>query len=223
MSSINSVTSNTALAVNDLFNIYTLASGKSHAVVDVSLFKPNSSAATFNVYITDTAIGSLTALDAVTRNMGIPTTNGSFLLEKAIVGPGQSVFIKSALGAFNARLAGVEENNTSIGSAGKLAAFLFTTGMTTPQLLYKPATLDPALVLCLCSMTAYNNGGTTASVDVYITTGTTPAPSDLVDTISIEAGKNGELANILLNPNESIFVKATPGNVNFHLNGYVQL
>lgn len=225
MSAINPVTSNAALVVSDLLNIYTCpGTGKSHAVVDISIFKPNTSLATLSVYITTTVIGSLGDLDAITNNTSIIDTNGSFIIEKAIVGPGESVFVKSTAGAFNVRLAGVEEDVLTIHNAGRLAAVLNSNNTSAKIAIFKPTTLYAGAVLALGSLSVYNKNAADCLVDLYISTGTSPVASDYVNTALIQAGKNAVFSNLLVNANETIFVAATPNvvGINCVFNGFIQ-
>ena len=124
MGILNPIVSKFALAAGVAQEIYFCPAGKSHAVIDLTMFKDGfTGTSLIGIAVTTEANpANLTSLDYLVDDIELVNEVNSAELNKLIVGQGERVYAKVMSGnAANIRLSGVEENNASVLKAGKLA------------------------------------------------------------------------------------------------------
>lgn len=222
MSTFSAVTSNAALALNDVVALYTCPAGKTHAYVDVNIFKPDSVSgdASFAIAVTSNAIGAIVDTDYLLGKPILVTSSArNYFANKIAVGTGQTLYVKCLSGSFNARLSGIEENNPAVLAAGKLAGIAVpTTGLTS---VFKTAL--SAATVSMVSVSIRNAAASTpATIAAYITNAVSPGPADRIDDLVLQPGQYSLYANIILKPNESFFIDNTAASVFAVVNGVTQ-
>lgn len=222
MATFNTVTSNAKVSGTELVTLYTCPSDKSHAVVDINFFRPigNENLAAFMIAVTSNAFASAVEGDYLfSKTMVLATEGENFFANKIIVGKNQSIYVKGISGSCNIRLEGIEENNSLILEAGKLAGkVLSTAGFTN---MFKTSFSSTASVT-MVSTSVRNAGASPAIVSAYITSAVSPGLNDHTADVVIEPGQYALFANNILKPNETLFLKTTFETVYAHVNGMTQ-
>lgn len=222
MASFNTVTSNAKVVGTQLITLYTCPSSKSHAVVDINFFRPLGveTASVFMVAITSNAYSAVTEGDYIfSKTFTLSSEGENYFANKIVVGKNQSVYIKGVSGEFNVRLEGIEETNTLILEAGKLAGkILLTSGFTN---MFK-TTFSATAAVTMISTSLRNAGISAATVSSYITNAVSPGVNDHVADVIIEPGQFALFANNILKPNETLFLKTTSESIYAHVNGLTQ-
>ncbi|WP_396190474.1 hypothetical protein [Flavobacterium sp.] len=221
MGILNPVVSKFSINTGNATEIYYCPAGKSHAVVDVSVLKASfvGSSLVGLALSTSAAAGSLTSVDFFIDDIELLNTVNSVEVNKIIVGQGQRLYAKLISGdPVNIRLSGVEENNASVLAAGRLAAMAVAN--TNQTKVFENLTVGASYVSG--SLTLYNAHATNqADVSVWITSGVTPTASDKCSNVRINPTDTVLLENLMMSPNEKIFVESTQLNGEYFLVGMV--
>lgn len=221
MSLLNPVVSKFVLVAGIAQEIYSCPPSKTHAVVDLSFFKDNLTAdSLIEVALTTKASASLLdSVDSFIDDIELIGTVNSAELNKVVVGSGERLYLRVLTGPdITVRLSGVEENNTMVLKAGRLAAMSVP---GTSQTLVFDNNL-PNTSYTTCSITIYNSSeDTTAEIEAWVTTQSTPNAEDKVLRISIPTEDTTIVENILLAPNEKLIVRSSVANSEYFVNGVI--
>lgn len=221
MGILNPVVSKFNLVLNTPQEIYSCPAGKSHAVLDLTIFKDSlvGSSLVGVAVTTESNPANLTSLDYLVDDIELINEVNSAELNKLIVGSGERVFVKVMSGsAVNVRLSGVEEANAAVLKAGKLVAV--APGGTTQTMIYE--TVQAGASYASGSLTIYNsNASNEATVQVWITSAASPSAADKLCNIKITPQDTVIMENLLLSPNEKIYVQSTQAATEYFFAGMV--
>ena len=221
MGILNPVVSKFSLVAGVPQEVYSCPAGKSHAIVDVSLFKDNlgSDALIAVALSTESNPANLTSVDYFIDDIELIGIVNSAELNKVVVGQGERLYLRVIQGPdVVVRVSGVEENNSKVLKAGRLAAGSIA-GTAQTQIFNNN---QPNTAYTSASFTIFNTSTTTnAEVQAWITTSATPGTSDKVMKITIPFNDTTIVENLLLAPNEKIFVQSTQINCEYFVNGIV--
>ena len=221
MGILNPVVSKFTLVAGMPQEVYVCPGSKTHAVIDLSFFKDDLGGdALIAVGLsTESNPVNLTSVDYFIDDIQLVGAVNSAELNKVIVGAGERLYIKVMSGVdIVARLSGVEENNPKVLKAGRLAAS--SIAGTAQTQIYSNAL--PNVAYISASATIFNTSATeNAQVEAWISTSPTPAASDKVLKLEVPFNDTTILENILLAPNEKIFVKSSVTDTEYFVNGTV--
>lgn len=221
MGILNPVVSKFTLVQGVPQEVYVCPGSKTHAVVDLSFFKDDlgGDALIAVALASESNPNNLTTIDYFIDDIQLVGAVNSAELSKVIVGQGERLFIKVVSGVdIVARLSGVEENNPKVLKAGRLAAS--SIAGTAQTQIYSNALANVAYISA--SVTIFNTSATeNAQVEAWISTSPTPAASDKVLKLEVPFSDTTILENILLAPNEKIFVKSSIADTEYFVNGIV--
>lgn len=221
MGILNPVVSKFTLVQGVPQEVYVCPGSKTHAVVDLSFFKDDlgGDALIAVALASESNPNNLTTIDYFIDDIQLVGAVNSAELNKVIVGQGERLFIKVISGVdIVARLSGVEENNPKVLKAGRLAAS--SIAGTAQTQIYSNAL--PNVAYISASATIFNTSATeNAQVEAWISTSPTPAASDKVLKLEVPFSDTTILENILLAPNEKIFVKSSITDTEYFVNGIV--
>lgn len=221
MGILNPVVSKISLVVGVPQEVYICPGTKTHAVVDLSFYKDNLAAdALIAIALANESNpANLTTVDYFIDDIQLIGTVNAAELNKIVVGQGERLFIKVISGPdIVVRLSGVEENNPKVLKAGRLAAS--SIGNIAQIQIYGNAIPNTAYISC--SATIFNTStNTNAVVEAWISTSETPSASDKVLKIEVPFEDTTILENILLAPNEKIFVQSSIVGMEYFVNGMV--
>lgn len=208
MGILNPVVSKFSLTAGVPQEVYSCPASKSHAIVDLSFFKDDlANDALISVALAaESNPDNLTSVDYFIDDIELIGMVNSAELNKVIVGQGERLYIKVISGPdVVIRLCGVEEANTKVVKAGRLAAAAIS-GITQTQIFENTV---PNVAYINASVTIFNTSATSnAQVQAWISSSATPAASDKVLKITIPFQDTTILENVLLAPNEKIFVQS---------------
>lgn len=223
MGVLNPVVANFGLTTGQVQQVYQCPADKSYAVIDVLLFKNDITQDSLVeiALTTQSNPGSLTSVDYFIDDISLVGTANTAELNKIIVGPGERLYIKTISGpTVNARITGVEENNTKVVKAGRLAAASVAT--TTQTLVYQNAISNVAYIST--SLTLFNTSTTnSATFEVWATRSASPIDSDKILNVSVSPQDTCIIENIMLAPTESIYFRSNQPSAEYFLNGLVVL
>lgn len=221
MAILNPVVSKVAVPQGSVQEVYFCPPGKTHAVVDVSLYKDDTTADSIISLATslDANVANLTSVDYFIDDVKLIGTVNSVELNKIIVGQGEHLFVKVVSGPdVVVRVTGMEETNAKVLKAGRLAA-LSVNDINVTEIY---SNTDTAAAYISASMMVFNKSTTqNAIIEGWISSSATPAISDKTFKINIPANNTSIVANILLSPNEKIFVKSSLTGTEYFINGIV--
>ena len=221
MGILNPVVSKFTLVQGVPQEVYVCPGSKTHAVVDLSFFKDDlgGDALIAVALASESNPNNLTTIDYFIDDIQLVGAVNSAELNKVIVGQGERLFIKVVSGVdIVARLSGVEENNPKVLKAGRLAAS--SIAGTAQTQIYSNALGNVAYISA--SATIFNTSATeNAQVEAWISTSPTQAASDKVLKLEVPFNDTTILENILLAPNEKIFVKSSVTDTEYFVNGIV--
>jgi hypothetical protein len=221
MSLLNPIVAKFLMTPGVAQEVYMCPNTKSHAVVDLTFFRNDttSSSKIAVALASESNPGALTQVDYFIDDIQLVGAVNSAELNKVIVGQGERLFIKVVSGVdIVARLSGVEENNPKVLKAGRLAAS--SIAGTAQTQIYSNALANVAYISA--SATIFNTSATeNAQVEAWISTSPTPAASDKVLKLEVPFSDTTILENILLAPNEKIFVKSSVTDTEYFVNGIV--
>lgn len=221
MGILNPIVSKFTLTAGVPQEIYFCPAGKSHAVIDLTVFKNGFTGSSVIGFALSTNAdpGTLTSVDYFVDDIELVNEVNSAEVNKLIVGTGERVYAKVMSGNdVNVRMSGVEENNASVLKAGKLMA-VGVVG-TTQTKVYE--TTLPGVGYVSGTLTIYNADAVNqADIQVWVTSAGTPAASDKLCNVKLTAQDTIILENLLLSPNESIFVQSNQANGEYFFTGMV--
>lgn len=221
MGILNPVVSKFSLTVGVPQEVYSCPVSKSHAIVDLSFYKDNlaQDALIAIALSTESNPANLTTVDYFIDDIELIGVVNSAELNKVIVGKGERLYLHVLQGPdVVVRLSGVEEVNPKVLNAGRLAA-ASVTGTAQTQIFNNNA---PSTAYTSCSITIFNTSANmNAEVQAWITSSATPGASDKVLKITIPFEDTTILENILLAPNEKVFIQSDQPNSEYFINGIV--
>lgn len=199
--------------------IYFCPAGKSHAVIDLTVFKNGFTGSSLVGFALSTEANPalLTSVDFLVDDIELLNEVNSAELNKLIVGQGERLYAKVMSGNdVNVRMSGVEENNASVLKAGRLAAT--SIAGTAQTKVYENVLSGVAYISG--SLTIYNSDASNqADIQVWITSNASPAASDKIVNVKLASQDTIILENLLLSPNEKIFVQSDQANTEYFLAG----
>jgi hypothetical protein len=223
MAILNPVVAKFGLIAGQVQAVYTCPAGTSYSIVDVNFFKNDTSQdALIEIALsTQTDPAQLTSVDYFIDDISLIGNVNSAELSKVVVGPNQILYVKVISGpTINVRVTGVEQVNSKIAAAGRLAAASIPGVNQT--LVYSNAI--PSVSYISTSITVFNTNTTTqATIEIWITSSPTPSDSDKILNVNIPAQDTTILENLVLAPNESIYVRSSQANSEYFVNGMVVL
>lgn len=221
MGLLNPVVSKFVLTAGVAQEVYFCPPSKSHAVVDLSFFKDNlSTGSLIEIALsTKTSAALLDSVDFFIDDIELIGTVNSAELNKVVVGAGERLYVRVLTGPdIVVRLSGVEETNTMVLNAGRLAAM--SVPGTSQAVVYNNNM--PNTAYASCSVTIYNSSTTSsAEIEGWITNQETPSSLDKVLRVTIPNEDTTIIENILIAPNEKIVFKSSQANTEYFVNGIV--
>jgi hypothetical protein len=219
MALLNPVVSKNNLTTNSQTLVYTCPSDKSHAVLEVYFYKENTNGdSLISVALTsDSNPANLSSVDQFIDDIELIGSVTNATLHKVVVGQGEHLFVRKISGPdVVIRVSGVEENNTKVAKAGRLAAV--SVPNTNQTQIYNNTLSSIAYIAA--SITVFNTSASNAAViNIWITSNTTPVAADKVIKLEIPANDTAILENFLMAPNEKIFVQSNQVNTEYFVNG----
>lgn len=219
MGILNPIASKFSLALNVPQEIYVCPADKSHAIVDVGFLKDNfAGTSIISVALTkESNPVNLTSVDYFIDDIELIDEVNSAELNKVVVGKGERIILRVVSGdPVTVRLSGVEEANPKVAAAGKLVGTVIA-GTAQTQIY---ATTLPNVAYVAGSFTVYNSSSTaTAEVEMWVTSQATPVDSDKVVKFKVTPQDTTIIENILLLPNEKIFVRSDQANTEYFILG----
>ena len=219
MGLLNPVVSSTTISSSTPVEVYVCPAGKTHAIVDLSFLKDDltTSSLVAVALSTNSNPAALTSVDFFIDDIEPISSANSLELSKVIVGQGQRLYVKLASGTpVQVRVSGMEENNAQVLAAGRLVAA--SIAGTAQTLLYTNNT--PNAGYASISITAFNTSSTTeAVVEMWVGTGDTPTTNQKVMNARVTAQDTTIAENIMLLPNEKVWVRSSVANTEFFANG----
>lgn len=221
MALLNPVVSKFTLTAGVPHEVYMCPANKSHALVNLSFFKDNLSGTSLIAVAlsSESNPANLTTVDYFVDDIELIDTVNVAELDKIIVGKGERLYVKVLSGSnINVRLSGIEENNPKILKAGRLAATNIPNTARTQ--IYSNNLSNVSYIST--SVTIFNTSPTNNNqVECWVSTSNTPSATDKVLNIRIPPQDTTILENLLISPNEKIFVRANQSNTEFFINGFV--
>lgn len=221
MGILNPIAAKFVLTTGVAQEIYVCPVGKSHAIVDVSFLKDSfDDTVLISIALTkESNPQNLTNVDYFIDDIELVDEVNSAELNKVIVGTGERLIVKVLEGpGITLRVSGVEENNPKVVKAGKLVATVLA-GTAQTQIY---ANALPGVAYISTSITAYNpSTSAVAQVEVWISSQATPSDSDKIMRFKITPEDTTIIENVLLLPNEKVFVRSDQVNCEYFLVGMV--
>ena len=221
MGILNPVVSKFSLAAGVPQEVYSCPAGKSHAIVDISFFKDDlgSDALIAVALTTESNPANLTSVDYFIDDIELIGIVNSAELNKVVVGQGERLYLRVMQGPdVVVRVSGVEENNSKVIKAGRLAAASIA-GITQTKIFDNNM---PNTAYTSVSFTIFNTSNSAnAEVQAWISTSATPGTADKVMKITIPFNDTTIVENLLLAPNEKIYIQSNQTNTEFFVNGVV--
>lgn len=218
---LNAVVSKFFAATGAAQEIYVCPGDKTHAVVDLSFLKDDETTSSLIgiALSTESNPAALTTVDYFVDDIELIGAANSAELNKVIVGSGERLFIKVMSGTgVSVRVSGVEENNSKVAKAGRLAATSIA-GTAQTQLF---STVLANVAYVSASVTAFNTSSTTpAKVEMWVSSDATPTGADKVMNLTISPADTIIVENMLLKPTEKVFVRSDQANTEFFVVGCV--
>ena len=221
MGILNPVVSKFSLTLNVPQEVYSCPVSKSHAIVDLSFYKDNlaQDALIAIALSSESNPANMTTVDYFIDDIELIGVVNSAELNKVIVGKGERLYLLVLQGPdVVVRLSGVEEVNPKVLKAGRLAA-ASVTGTSQTQIFNNNL---PNTAYTSCSVTIFNTSpNQNAEVQAWITSSATPGVADKVLKITIPYEDTTILENIMLAPNEKVFIQSDQPNTEYFINGVV--
>lgn len=221
MGILNPVVSKFSLTAGVPQEVFSCPVTKTHAVVDLSFFKDDlaNDALMAVALTTESNPANLTSVDFFIDDIELIGMVNSAELNKVIVGAGERLYLLVVTGPdIVVRLSGMEENNPKVLKAGRLAAASIA-GVAQTMIWESnvPNTAYTAASVTIFNTSVDNN----ASVQAWISSSATPSASDKVLKITIPFEDTTIIENVLLAPNEKVFVQSDQPNTEFFINGTI--
>lgn len=222
MSLLNPIVAKYTLASGVAQEVYMCPNTKSHAVVDLTFFK-NDTTTSNRVAVgltTEANPGALTTVDYFIDDIELIGEVNSAELSKVMVGAGERLFVMVAEGTgVTVRVSGVEENNTKVLKGGRLAA-ASVAGNSQVKIL--DASTFPNAAYVSTSVTIFNTSQIeNAQVELWVSSTESPTNADKVMLITVPVEDTTIIENLLMLPTERIFVKSNVGHIEYFVNGVV--
>ena len=221
MGILNPVISKFSLTAGVPQEVYSCPVSKSHATVDLSFYKDNlaQDALIAVALSTESNPANLTTVDYFIDDIELIGVVNSAELNKVVVGKGERLYLYVLQGPdVVVRLSGVEEANPKVLQAGRLAA-AGVSGTAQTQIYNNNL---PNTAYTSCSVTIFNTSpNMNAEVQAWISSSATPGAADKVLKITIPFQDTTILENIMLAPNERIFIQSDQPNAEYFINGVV--
>lgn len=218
---LNAAVSKFFLATGVAQEVYVCPGDKTHAIVDLSFLKDDevTSSLIAIALTTESNSAALTSVDYMVDDIELVGAANSAELNKVIVGTGERLFVKVMSGTgVSVRVSGVEENNSKVLKAGRLAAT--SVAGTAQTTLFSTVLANVAYIST--SVTAFNTSTTTpAQVEMWISSDATPTGADKVMNLTISPTDTTIVENILLKPAEKIFVRSSLPNTEWFAVGAI--
>jgi len=219
MSILNPIVSKFSLTAGAPQEVYFCPAGKTHAILDLTFFKDNSNGDSLIAVALSSEANptNLTSVDYFIDDIQLIGIVNSAELNKVVVGVGERLYVMVMSGPdVVARVSGVEENNPKVLKAGRLAA-LNIPGTSQIQV-YSNAIPNTAYISA--SITIFNNSTTLpAAVQGWIGSNAVPTANDKIMNVSIPANDTTIIENVLMAPNEKIFIQSDTVNTECFING----
>lgn len=218
---LNPIVSKFNLAVGVATEVYYCPPGKTDAILDLTFFKDNITTDTIIgvALSTESNVANLTTVDYFIDDIQLLGTVNTGELNKVIVGSGYRLYVKVLSGvSTNVRVTGVEENNSKVLKAGRLAAGTLAT--TNQTQVYNTTLSNVAYVAG--TVTIFNTSTSVqATVNAWITSTATPTASDKILNIVVGTKSTVLLENILLAPDEKVFIETDQTGLEYFFLGTV--
>jgi hypothetical protein len=215
---INTVSAKMNVAANSYVTLYTCASDKSHALVDLDLINVDTSDVTVKIAVTNKAYNQLTVDDYILHNLVLSTSDNQANISGIFVGKNENIYVESQGASVNVRLSGIEETNPHVAAAGQLASATYVPN-TNPYQLYQ--TNIATATSTSAYLNIYNPNSSASDIEVYISSNATPATADLVYKGSVASGQTICMDKLLINQSEKLFIKVSNASIRVYLNGVV--
>jgi hypothetical protein len=215
---INTVSAKMAVPANGHATLYTCASDKSHALVDLDLVNTSSSNVNVKIALTNKPYTSVTTDDYILHDLLLSPQDNQVNISGIFVGKNENVYIEADASGVNARLSGVEETNSYVIASGQLASATYAPN-TTPYQVYQATQATASSTSGYLNI--YNPNSTTSNIVIYVSSNSTPVNDDIVFTGSVGASQTLCLSKLLVNQSEKIFITVSDASVNVYLNGVV--
>lgn len=216
---LNTVTSKTNITAGNNAILYTCAHDKSHGKVDIDIVNA-STFSTVRVALSIKPIASLTPDDYIVPLLELDSSDKQVSLTGIIVGKDEHIYVFVDIGEVNIRLAGTEEANAFVGKAGQLASGVVSATNTDTQI-YTTNVVNA--VSSSGSILIYNPTANNADIELYISTAATPSINDKTLSVTVRPGELISVNKVLINANETVFIRSTIVGVVFYFNGLVIL
>jgi hypothetical protein len=216
--SVNTVSAKMAVPANNYVTLYTCASDKSHALVDLDLINTSNSNVTVKIAITKKPYTSVTTDDYILHNLLLSPQDNQINISGIFVGKNENIYVEADVSGVNIRLNGVEETNSYVIASGQLASAAYAPNAT-PYQVYQTTLATASSTSGYLNI--YNPNATASNVSIYVSSNSAPANDDVVFTGSIGSGQTICLNKLLINQSEKLFIKVSDASVNVYLNGVV--
>jgi len=221
MSLLNPVVSKFSLTQGVPQEVYFCPASKSHAIVDLSFFKDNINTNSLIAVglSSESNPANLASVDFFVDDIELISTINSAELSKVIVGRGERLYVRVIQGGdVVVRVAGVEENNPLVVKAGRLAG-LATSGTSQTKIFENNL---PNTAYATISITVFNvSTSETCNTEMWISTSETPSATDKILNISIPFNDTTIVVNVLVAPNEKLFVRSDKIGTEYFINGMI--
>jgi hypothetical protein len=221
MGILNPVAAKFTATLNVPQEVYICPATKTDSIVDVTFYKEDTTqdALIAIALASEPDPANLTTVDYFIDDIQLIGSINAAEVNKIVVGQGERIYIKVLQGPdINVRVSGVEENNPKILDAGRLAAV--SVAGTTQYKVYENTIANVAYITA--SLTIFNTSSTTnATVEAWVSSSNTPAASDKILKIDIPFEDTTIVENIMLLPNEKIFVQSSLASTEYFVNGTV--
>lgn len=222
MALLNPIVSKQVIAALGVQEVYVCPPDKSHAIVDLSFYKDdmNTSSLIAVALSTESNPANLTSVDYFIDDIELINEVNSGELNKVVVGQGERLFVKVLSGSgISVRVSGMEETNPKVIKAGRLAA---TSVPTTDQvLLFDPSAFVNAAYIST-SITIFNTSQAAgAKVELWISSTSNPSVAEKTVMSVVPLSDTTIIENVLILPNEKVYVRSELANTEYFLNGAV--
>ena len=223
MPNFNVICSKFNIPLNVPTLIYTCPNIMSHTTLDLSLLNDASlgSSVVAVGLSSDPNPGNLTTLDYFIDDILLTAGDtNSAELANVIVGKNENLIIKVTDGpGVTVRATGIEENNAAVVKAGRLAAMASTTANQQSLLFFNNL---PNISYAKGFITVFNTHDTTdCLIEVWVAPNTTPTIVEKVQKKLVTAKKSVMIENVLLLPNERVYVTSSIPGTEFFFSGRI--
>lgn len=219
MAILTPVVSKFNIASGNVQEIYALPVGKTHAFVDVTFFKDDTSQDSLVAIALsqNPNPNNLTTVDYFIDDIQLVGTVNNAELSKVIVGQNERLYVKVLSGpAVNVRVAAMEENNSKVLKAGRLSASNISNANTITKVFENTLT---GVSYIAASVTLFNTSTTDVLFEAWVGSNEPPVANEKILEFTVPGNDTTIIENITLLPNEKIFVRSQQPNTEFFING----